>query len=298
MGNTLVNSSITNTGSGVLTVTDSDDLTGVNATNGSIAVKGAVSIANVSVGAAEGRYVSVQNDTLKITATDSSQEATMVRKEGTSGALAQLQEDASFTIEDMTLTNTTITAATPTTQVNFSNVTVAGATVLRNMQASMTGANVAAGGSDGVKGEFTASTSLLSGITLANTDAVGSTIVVDLGDLSCAAPMGPGKYDLSITLSGFTMQDYRQGIVFAADSWLGQLLTAQGATAYVSGAVETPASVSEGGSTGGVSVSYSAATGGNVGTVITISGLNVPEPATSTLSLLALAALAARRRRK
>ncbi|MBQ6942567.1 MAG: PEP-CTERM sorting domain-containing protein, partial [Akkermansia sp.] len=87
------------------------------------------------------------------------------------------------------------------------------------------------------------------------------------------------------------------GIIFTADSWLGQLLTAQGATAYVSGAVETPASVSEGGSTGGVSVSYSAATGGNVGTVITITGLNVPEPATSTLSLLALAALAARRRR-
>ena len=213
-------------------------------------------------------------------------------------ALAQLAEDATFTIEDMTLTNTTITAATPTTQVNFSNVTVAGATVLRNMQASMTGANVAAGGSEGVKGVFTASTSLLSGITLANTDAVGSTIVVDLGDLSCAAPMGPGKYDLSITLSGFNMQDYTQGIVFAADSWLGQLLTAQGATAYVSGAVETPASVSEGGSTGGVSVSYSAATGSNVGTVITITGLNVPEPATSTLSLLALAALAARRCRK
>ena len=212
--------------------------------------------------------------------------------------IAQLAEDASFTIQDMTLTNTTITAATPTTQVNFSNVTVAGATVLRNMQASMTGANVAAGGSEGVKGVFTASTSLLSGITLANTDAVGSTIVVDLGDLSCAAPMGPGKYDLSITLSGFTMQDCTQGIVFAADSWLGQLLTAQGATAYVSGAVETPASVSEGGSTGGVSVSYSAVTGGNVGTVITITGLNVPEPATSTLSLLALAALAARRRRK
>ncbi|MBQ9829191.1 MAG: PEP-CTERM sorting domain-containing protein [Akkermansia sp.] len=32
--------------------------------------------------------------------------------------------------------------------------------------------------------------------------------------------------------------------------------------------------------------------------VITISGLSIPEPATSTLSLLALAALAARRRRR
>ena len=213
-------------------------------------------------------------------------------------ALAQLAEDASFTIQDMTLTNTTITATTPTTQVNFINVTVEGATVLRNMQASMTDANVATGGSEGVKGVFTASTLLLSGITLANT--AGSTITVDLGDLSCAAPLDQGKYDLSITLSGFTMQNYSglatgAGLVFAADSWLGSLLNqAQNANVQmtIAQAEAGAAAAAEGGSASGVSYST-----GNVGTIITITGLNVPEPATSTLSLLALAALAARRRR-
>ncbi len=211
--------------------------------------------------------------------------------------IAQLAEDASFTIQDMTLTNTTITATTPTTQVKLQNVTASNVVLA---QGKFTMGETAQVGMSGA-GSYDFTTSSLSGITLQNSVADGvssSTLVVDLGDLSCVTAMGPGKYDLSITLSGFTMQDYTQGIVFAADSWLGQLLTAQGATAYVSGTVETPASVSEGGSTGGVSVSYSAATGGNVGTVITISGLNVPEPATSTLSLLALAALAARRRRK
>ncbi len=271
----------------------------LNVTHNNVTFNKAVNVDKLTV--AQGASAQLGNtltvDSVSFSAGESATAESPAKLTGKStSALAQLQEDASFTIQDMTLTNTTITAATPTTQVNFINVTVAGATVLRNMQASMTGANVATGGSEGVKGVFTASTSLLSGITLANMDADGSTIVVDLGDLSCAASMGPGKYDLRITLSDFNMQDYTQGIVFAADSWLGQLLTAQGATAYVSGAVETPASVSEGG-TGGVSVSYSAATGGNEGTVITISGLNVPEPASATLGLAALMMLCSRRRR-
>jgi hypothetical protein len=58
----------------------------------------------------------------------------------------------------------------------------------------------------------------------------------------------------------------------------------------------TPAETGEAAPT----VSYGYAAGGsNVGTLtITITGLNVPEPTTSTLSLLALAGLCARRRRK
>lgn len=53
------------------------------------------------------------------------------------------------------------------------------------------------------------------------------------------------------------------------------------------------AAVAGGGASTGVSYST-----GSVGTIITINGLNVPEPTTSTLSLLALAGLCARRRRK
>ena len=242
--------------------------------------------------------VTVQGSSISATATD----GTKGSISNANVALAQLQEDASFTIQDMTLTNTTITAATVDTKVKLQNVEASNVVLDKGKFSTDAPMSVvAAGGSEGTAGTFSATTSLLSGITI-NASA-GASLAVDLGDLSCVTAMGPGKYDLSITLSGVGFDSYENltagsGIIFTADSWLGQLLTAQGATAYVSGAVETPASVSEGGSTGGVSVSYSAATGENVGTVITITGLNVPEPATSTLSLLALAALAARRRRK
>ncbi len=240
--------------------------------------------------------VTVQGSTISATATD----GTKGSISNANVALAQLAEDASFTIQDMTLTNTTITAATPTTQVKLQNVEASNVVLAKGKFS--TDAPMSVVGAGGTA--FSASTSAITeGSSITINASARASLAVDLGDLSCVTAMGPGKYELSITLSGVGFDSYENltagsGIIFTADSWLGQLLTAQGATAYVSGAVETPASVSEGGSTGGVSVSYSAATGSNVGTVITITGLNVPEPATSTLSLLALAALAARRRRK
>ena len=214
-------------------------------------------------------------------------------------ALAQLQEDASFTIQDMTLTNTTVTAATVETKVNLQNVTASNVVLAKGKFS--TDAPMSVVGAGGTA--FSASTSAITEGSITINARAGASLAVDLGDLSCVTAMGPGKYDLSITLSGVGFDSYENltagsGIIFTADSWLGQLLTAQGATAYVSGAVETPASVSEGGSTGGVSVSYSAATGSNVGTVITITGLNVPEPASATLGLAALMMLCSRRRRK
>ena len=210
--------------------------------------------------------------------------------------IAQLAQDASFTIQDMTLTNTTITAATVETRVNLSNVS-GDATLAKgkfHMQGQLPVALVNAGGS---AVEF--SSSALSGLTLNTADSSAS-LVVDLGDLSCLTPMGPGQYDLTITLSGFTMEGYTglatgAGLVFAADSWLGSLLNqAQNANVQmtIAQAKAGAAAAAEGGSASGVSYST-----GNVGTIITINGLNVPEPTTSTLSLLALAALAARRRR-
>jgi hypothetical protein len=207
--------------------------------------------------------------------------------------IERLAEEATFTIEDMTLTNTTITAAS-VNNVKFSNVTVTGHTVLK-MQAAMQTAPVVGLGGSAVSFE----TSSYSGITLSGADS--ASLVVDLGDLSCLTLMGPGQYDLTITLSGFSMDNYSglatgAGLVFAADSWLGQLL-GQANNANVQMTIEQAeagaAAVVEGGSAGGVSYSS-----GNVGTIITITGLNVPEPATATLSLLALAALAARRRRR
>ena len=88
------------------------------------------------------------------------------------------------------------------------------------------------------------------------------------------------------------------GLLFAADSWLGQLLAGQGAAEYVSGSLETPAELA---SNTTVTVQYAGMTGeggANVGTIITITGLSIPEPTTTTLSLLALCGLVARRRRR
>ena len=208
--------------------------------------------------------------------------------------IAQLAEDASFTIEDMTLTNTTITATTVNTKVNLSNVSANNLELVKGNFVVTNQAAVGTGGSEGC--DF--STGSYSGITLANTqEGEGSSIVLNLGDLSCLTPMGPAVYDsITISLEGFTMSDYSTGILFAGDSWLGELLTAQDATQYVaSGDVAAPANVGGGAGGSTVGVRFSS---GSVGTIITITGLNVPEPTTATLSLLALAALAARRRRK
>ncbi len=212
--------------------------------------------------------------------------------------IAQLAQDASFTIQDMTLTNTTITAATVDTKVNLSNVSTTGVQLAKGNfvvtnQAATT--YVGTGGSD-----MSFATNSYSGITLANTeDGAGSSIVLNLGDLSTLTPMGPAVYDsITISLDGFTMSNYNStGILFAGDSWLGELLTAQGATQYVASG-DVAASANVGGGAGGSTVGVSFQSNGSVGTIITITGLNVPEPTTATLSLLALAALAARRRRK
>ena len=293
----LINSSVTNNGSGTLTVNDGNDLTAVTATSGSVAVNSdAVKINNVTVGTGENRKVSLQNDALVITATDSTAEATMTQKADTQGSLSRLQEDASFTIQDMTLTNTTITAATTRTRVNLNNVSVAAGSVATLAKGAFAVQNQATVGTGGGEVDFT--TSSYSGFTLGSAESAAS-ITLNLGDLSQVKPMGPRVYEsITILLEDFHMTEGNASILFAADSWLGQLLSSQGANAYVSGSLDAPASVSEGGSGSSVSVSYSAATGDNVGTIITITGLNVPEPTTSTLSLLALAALAARRRRK
>jgi MYXO-CTERM domain-containing protein len=83
------------------------------------------------------------------------------------------------------------------------------------------------------------------------------------------------------------------GELVGFEGWLGTMLGDQNAT--FAGAAGEPVAQS---SAPSVSYDYTAGSDGNVGTlVITINGLNVPEPTTATLSLLALAALAARRRR-
>ncbi len=294
----LTESSLTSSGSSLLTVYNAGNtITSLAANGGNVKLSESMSVQSISAKA--GKAVTVANGkTISmaggVSLSANGADATMTAKND--DALVQLAQDASFTIQDMTLTNTTITAATTETRVNLSNVS-GDATLAKgkfHMQGQLPVALVNAGGSPV---EF--SSSALSGLTLNTADSSAS-LVVDLGDLSCLTPMGPGKYDLTITLSGFTMGDYSglatgAGLVFAADSWLGSLLNqAQNANVQmtIAQAEAGAAAAAEGGSASGVSYST-----GNVGTIITITGLNVPEPTTATLSLLALAALAARRRR-
>ena len=244
-----------------------------------------------------------QNASLSNVTVQGSSIAAAVNTNGAKGSIsnadvqiAQLAADATFTIADMTLTNTTITAATTDTKVSLNNVSVAAGSAATLAKGAFAMQNQAIVGMGGSKLEFT--TSSYSGLTL----GADASLTVDLGDLSCLTPMEYGqRYDLTITLSGFSMGDYEgdyagSALQFAADSWLGELL-AQGnnANVHISISQMEEGAAAAGGGGGATGVSYST---GNVGTIITITGLNVPEPATSTLSLLALAGLCARRRRK
>ena len=210
-------------------------------------------------------------------------------------ALAQLQEDASFTIQDMTLTNTTVTAATVETKVNLQNVEASNVMLAKG--AFTLNATPTVGLAPSGEGHGTLSYS--NGLAIATTDNSAS-LTLNLDVVNAVAGDAHGTYDLTITLSGFgdgftVTQDILSMVGFDSTSWLGQALVSQKAE-YTVVTEQTPVTAGE---SGVPTVSYAAGTGASVGSlVITITGLNVPEPATSTLSLLALAALAARRRRK
>ena len=230
---------------------------------------------------------------LRISATDSTANATMTQKADTQGALTRLHEDASFTIEDMTLTNTTITAATVETRVNLSNVsgdaTLAKGTFGLQMQAGTP--NVGLGGASlgyGVAGTPS--------LTLGATDAKLVITADPSADVSGIYRDYTLTFNLNVSLDSIPQSGDDWKALVGFDGWLGTMLENQNATYQVA---DGAAAVSEGASAPTVSYGYAAGGGGgNVGTlVITISGLNVPEPTTATLSLLALAALAARRRR-
>ena len=207
--------------------------------------------------------------------------------------LIQLAQDASFTIQDMTLTNTTIAAATTDTRVNLNNVsgdaTLATGTFGLQMQAGdplvgMGGASL----SYGVAGTPS--------LTLGTTDAKLVITADPSADVSGIYRDYTLTFNLNVSLDSIPQSGDDWKALVGFDGWLGTMLENQGATYQVA---DGAAQVAEGNSAPAVSYGYTAGGGGgNVGTlVITISGLNVPEPTTATLSLLALAALAARRRR-
>ncbi len=208
-------------------------------------------------------------------------------------ALVQLAKDATFTIQDMTLTGTTSISATEgTAKVTLNNVT---ATSHLKLNATAANSFVAAGGDE--SGSITYSYGLGLGSAVAETNS----ITLNLNVTDIIQPTQSGLYTLTVTLDNFAgtgfdglnVDAWKSLVGFDQESWLGQALVH---ATYTTEAV-APAETGEAAPT--VSYGYAAGEGGNVGTLtITITGLNVPEPTTATLSLLALAALAARRRRK
>ena len=214
-----------------------------------------------------------------------------------SSQLAQLAEDASFTIQDMTLSNVKLSAVEGAS-VTLNNVSgtaeLAGA---GNYTLGMVGAMENDNGGTALTLKYTSDLA----ITMSGT---GSQLLLS-ADPTVDANGIFGTYNLTLTLN-YTLA----GDLASAETvnWqdlvgftgvLGDLLTAQTPEATVDLA-EGEAAVAAAGTTPTVEYNYTApGEGAQVGSlVITINGLNVPEPATSTLSLLALAALAARRRRK
>ena len=207
-------------------------------------------------------------------------------------ALLELKSGASFTVKDVGLSNVTLSAEAKDTLVQLQNVT--GAATLQTgtyeVQAVQSAAAVAT--TTTLNYELAGSIEL----TLANSD----TAVVISADpwADCGEEMA--AYDLTFsmnltlgadfTVDSLTGADWRELVSFGGA--FGDLLDAQGAT-YLSSADEVVAI------TGNPYVFYDYSVTDGIGSlVVTVQGVTIPEPTTATLSLLALAALAARRRRK
>ena len=233
---------------------------------------------------------SLQNGAVALSAAPGTAAAQLNSKTGTN--LVEMQRDAQFSIHDMLLVNTSISAAEGNT------VTISGVEGSENLHL-LGGADFSLTFADNkadVGMAVIENSSPVTGITL----SAGSTLTL---------VMDPSNndfrdYSLVINMSGF---EYEGGSLAATGSitdlnaagiylggWLGELLADQGVVQESVGNLESPEVPGDSVPT----VSYTYSTENNVGMIISIHGLSVPEPTTTTLSLLALCALAARRRRR
>ncbi len=301
LGNKLTRSSLENAGTGTLTVKNAaNTITSLKATGGDVMLADDMTVHSIS--AANGKSVSVARDkgitmaggvSLKAGGTEAANLTAL-----SDNALAGLQDGTSFTIRDMVLQHATLTAGNDASNpVMMQNVELSQVAL---HQGAFTLSTTATTISKSESGNTTLSyTTGISGITN------GATLTL-LADLSMPAGSAAGLVDLEFVFTGFnTGMEYATGSLAGLKEAygiefggiLGNLLNQP---EPVVAAETLRAGESSGATTADTfTVSYGAGTGAQVGClVITISGLNVPEPATSTLSLLALAALAARRRRK
>lgn len=213
-------------------------------------------------------------------------------------ALAGLQNGTAFTIQDMVLTNLAISAVDSEQPVILQNVTAhnvvlnQGAFTLQMATPSVEKAesgNVALTYTTGISGLTNGA--VLTLVADPSVPVGGATALVDLEFVLTGFSTGPHYSAGSLTGLKETY-----GIEFGG--WLARLLNPAAETVAAAEVLSEGETVSQK-SAGVYTVSYGAGSGTNVGNlVICISGLQVPETSTSTLSLLALVGLAARRRRK
>ena len=233
---------------------------------------------------------SLQNGAVALSAAPGTAAAQLSSKTG--GNLVEMQRDAQFSIHDMLLVNTSISAAEGTA------VMLSGVEGSENLHL-MGGADFSLTFADNkadVGMAVIENSSPVTGITL----SAGSTLTLvmdptnnDFRDYSLVINMSGFEYEGgSLAATGGITDLNAAGIYLGG--WLGEMLAAQGVAQEGMGNLESPEVPGDSIPT----VSYTYSTENNVGMIISIHGLSVPEPTTTTLSLLALCALAARRRRK
>ncbi len=299
LGNKLTRSSLENAGAGTLTVKNAANIiTSLKATGGDVmladdmTIQSISAMSNKSVSVVEGKSITMAGGvSLKASGTEAATLTAM-----SDNSLVGLQDATSFTIRDMVLQHAVLTANNaPSTSVVMQNV---GFNHVVLNQGAFTLCTAAPSVSKSESGNTVLSyTTGISGISN------GTTLTL-LADLSIPTESAKGLVNLEFVFTGFnTGQAYAPGTLAGLkDAYgiefgglLGELLYPEVGAAYTLN-TDRAINMTEADTWG---LSFGAGTGINEGSlVITFSGLTIPEPATSTLSMLALAALIVRRRRK
>lgn len=299
LGNKLTRSSLENAGTGTLTVKNAaNTITSLKATGGDVMLADDMTVQSIS--AANGKSVSVAGNKgiamaggVSLNA-GGTEVATLTAL--SDNALAGLQDSTSFTIRDMVLEHATLTAGNDATNpvmmqnVGFRQVELnQGAFTLRNSPSTMSQAESG--------NTLLSYTTGISGIT----NGAALTLLADPGK---AAGSVTGLVDLEFVFTGFStdlaygtgsLAGLKEAYGIEFGGVLGEMLHPAADTENMLNVASTISTDSA----DTWALNFGAGTGINEGNlVITISGLSIPEPTTSTLSLLALVALAARRRRR
>ena len=300
MGNTLTHSSLEHVGSGTLTINNgANTITSLEASGGNVKLTADMKVQSLS--AASGKTVSIaagKSITMDGGVSLAAHGADASLTSLADNAKAGMQNSEKFIIHGMELMNSILTVgAGSATTVEMQNVQLCqvmlnqGSFLLRAAPSSVT---------------LTDTGTPTLNYTMGISDIMNGATLTLAPDLSASVTGTKGIVDLEFVLVGFrtdkaytvgTLAGLKEAYGIEFGGMLGNLLNPP-AGAGSRGESLSLFNAANMAATSAYSVSYGAGTEANLGNlVISISGLNVPEPITSTLSILSLVALAARRRR-